>query len=45
MPFDEKPSTDKTTLAQNDLRLVKRKRTLLESNPPRNSQPETHRSR
>ena len=42
-PFDEKLSTDKTTLAQNELQLAKRKRTLLESNPPRNSQPETHR--
>jgi hypothetical protein len=31
------------SLAQNDLRLAKRKRTLLESNPPRNSQLETHR--
>jgi hypothetical protein len=31
------------TLAQNDIRLAKRKRTLLESNPLRNSQPETHR--
>jgi hypothetical protein len=43
LTVDEKESTGKTTLAQNDVRLAKRKRTLLESNPPRNSQPETHR--
>src|SRR3954447_22204484 len=41
--FHEKQSTGKTTVAQNDLRLAKRKRALLESNPPRNNQPETHR--
>ncbi|MDX6443477.1 MAG: hypothetical protein QOH71_551 [Blastocatellia bacterium] len=32
-------------LIQNRLRLVKRRRALLESNSPRNSQPETHRNR
>jgi hypothetical protein len=41
--FDEKRSTDKTTVAQNDLRLAKQKRALLESSPPKNNQPETHR--
>jgi hypothetical protein len=34
LPFDEKQTTDKTTVAQNDERLAKRKRALLESNPP-----------
>jgi hypothetical protein len=43
LAFDEKESNGDTTVAQNDLRLAKRKRTLLESNPPRNSQLETHR--
>jgi len=41
--FDEKESNGDTPLAQNDLLLAKRKRTLLESNPPRKSQLETHR--
>src|SRR5712692_6211800 len=31
-------------LLQDDPRLVKRRRALVETNPPRNSQPETHRS-
>src|ERR1019366_1292921 len=42
LPFDEKISTGKTTLAHNRTRLVKRRRALLKSNPLRNSQPETH---
>lgn len=42
-PLDEKESTGDTTLAQNDLRLAKRRQALLESNPPRNSQLETRR--
>src|SRR5256885_13603735 len=32
-----------TAVINNGHRLVKRRRALLESNPPRNSQPETHR--
>ena len=41
--MDEKSSTGKTTVAQNESRLAKQKRALLENNPPRNSQLETHR--
>ena len=37
-----KYSTGKTTLPQNHDWLVKQRRSLLESKPPRNSQPETH---
>ena len=42
MPLDEKISTGKTTVPHNGLRLVKRRRAMMESNPPRNSQLETH---
>ena len=43
LPFDEKHSTGKITVAQNDLWLAKRRRAMLENNPPRNNQLETHR--
>ena len=36
-----KPSTGKTTLQHSGDRLVKRRLALVETNPPRNSQPET----
>ena len=39
----KKHSTGKTTVAQNGHGLAKRKRAMLENNPPRNSQLETHR--
>jgi pimeloyl-ACP methyl ester carboxylesterase len=38
----EKISTGKVTLSHTRNRLVKRRRAMLESKPPRNSQPETH---
>src|SRR5215210_6633541 len=42
MPFAENYSTGNSTVAQTGDRLVKRRRAMLESTPPRNSQPETH---
>jgi len=41
--LDEKDSPGKTTVAQNEDRLAKRKRALLKNNALRNNQPETHR--
>ena len=41
-PFDEYLSIGKTTLQHTGARRVKRTRALVETNPLRNSQPETH---
>ena len=41
-PFAEKESTGGVDVLHTHNRLVKRRRALVETNPPRNNQPETH---